>query len=67
MVDADNHYIDVSTRAAELYNSGDVNGAVAMLQGDGATAIDDLNAKRTATQQAVQTAEDALHELQEGL
>ena len=67
MVDAHNHYIDVATNAAELYNSGDTGGAVAVLQGDGTTAIDDLNAKRTATQQAVQHAEDALRELQEGL
>ena len=67
LIDAHNHYIDIANHAADLYNGGDAAGAIGLFQNDGAAAINDVNAKRTATQQAVQAAEDALHHLQEGL
>ncbi len=67
LIDAHNHYIDIANHAADLYNGGDAAGAIGLFQHDGAAAINDVNAKRTATQQAVQAAEDALHHLQEGL
>ena len=67
LIDAHNHYIDIANHAADLYNGGDSAGAIGLFQSDGAAAINDVNTKRTATQQAVQAAEDALHHLQEGL
>ena len=65
---ADSHdaYVDLLLQSAELYNDGDTPGSVALLQGDGAAALADLMAKKTETQQTVQTAEDALHQILEG-
>jgi hypothetical protein len=65
--DAHDHYTDVSNRAVDIHNAGDVAGAVALLQGEGTEAINDMNAKRTAAQQALQSAEDAVDDIQEGL
>ena len=67
LADSHNAYIDVLERSVVLYNDGDTPGSVAVLQGDGAAALSDLMAKKTETQQAVQTAEDALHQIQEAL
>ena len=67
LVDAHNNYIDIANRAVTLYDGGDTAGAAALLQGDGVTALADVNAKRTAEQQAMQAAEDALNKVQEGL
>jgi hypothetical protein len=67
LVDSRDKYIDIANQAVELFNNGDVAGSVAVLQGNGAAALDDLNAKKTAAQQAVQNAEDALHQVEEGL
>ncbi len=67
LIDVHNHYVDVLNDAIDRHNSGDISGATAVLSGDGASAIADMTAKKTATQQAVQAAQDALHEVQEGL
>ena len=66
---ADSHdaYVDLLLQSAEIYNNGDTPGSVALLQGDGAAALSELMAKKTETQQTVQTAEDALHQILEGL
>ncbi len=62
-----NAYIDILSRSVDLYNDGDTPGSVAVLQGEGATALSDLMTKKTEAQQAVQTAEEALHQIQEAL
>ncbi len=59
--------MDLLTQSVDLYNAGDTPGSVAVLTNDGAAAIADLQAKKAATQQAVQEADDALHRIQEGL
>jgi len=65
--DAHDHYVDLLTQSVDLYNAGDTPGSVAVLTNDGAGAIEDLKAKKAATQQAVQDAEDALHRIEERL
>jgi hypothetical protein len=67
LVDAHNAYIDVEDKSTNLYNSGDTAGAVSTLQSEGPSLIAALDAKQTASQQAVQAAEDALHQVQEEL
>jgi hypothetical protein len=67
LADSHNHFIDELNHAVELYNSGDFAGGAAVIQGDAATAANDVAAKKAQTQQAVQAAEDALHHLQEAL
>jgi uncharacterized protein HemX len=67
LFDAHDHYVDVLGDAIDRHNSGDIDGATAVLSGDGAATIADLSAKKTATQQAVQTAQDALHKIEEKL
>ena len=64
---AHDHYVDLLAQSVDLYNAGDTPGSVAVLTNDGAAAIADLQAKKAATQQAVQEADDALHRIQEGL
>src|SRR5690242_19238567 len=54
LYDAHDRYIAISNRAAEIYNSGDPAGTVAVLQGEGTAALDDLNAKRDAAKRAMQ-------------
>ena len=67
LFDVHDHYMAVLGDAIDRHNSGDIDGATGVLSGDGAATIADLTAKRTSTQQAVQTAQDALHKIQEGL
>ena len=67
VVDAHNRYTDISNRSVELYNNGDTAGSVTVLQNEGVGALSDLDAKKTAAEAAVKTAEDALREIKEGL
>jgi len=60
-------YLDLMSRSVDLYNAGDTPGSVAVLTGDGTTALSELTTKQTEAQQAVQAAEDTLHQIQEGL
>ena len=67
LVDAHNRYIDIANRSVDLYNNGDTGGSVAVLQNEGAGALGELNTKKDAEATVLQAAEDALHEIQEGL
>jgi hypothetical protein len=64
---AHDNFVDVLNHAAGLYNAGDIAGARSVLQNDGPPALANLQAKKAEAQQAVRSAEDALHQLQEGL
>ncbi len=65
--DSYSRYLDLMNRSVDLYNVGDTPGSVAVLTGDGTTALSELTTKQTEAQQAVQAAEDTLHQIQEGL
>lgn len=62
---AHDHFIDLLNDAIARYNAGDGAGGAAVIEGEAATAVTDLMTKKAETQQAVQAAEDALHQLQE--
>jgi hypothetical protein len=67
LYDAHDRYIEISNRSVVIYNSGDTAGTVALLQGEGTAALNEMNAKRDAAKQAVQAAEDAVAKIEEGL
>jgi hypothetical protein len=64
---AHGHFIDLLNDAIDHYNAGDDAGAVAIIQGEASTAVTDVTTKKTQVQQTVQSAEDALHQLEEAL
>jgi hypothetical protein len=64
MVMAQNSFIAVVNRAADLYNGGDHAGAAAAFRSDGAPALAAMVDKNAAVQQAYHAAKAALDRLQ---
>jgi hypothetical protein len=64
---AQNHFIEVANRAAELHNEGNEAGATALFQTDAAGALADVERESAEAQRAVEAARSALQALEEVL
>ena len=62
--DAQHHLVDVDDRAVAMFNQGNRSGATALVKGDGAAALADLDQKTTAAVKAVADAQTAVQQLQ---
>jgi hypothetical protein len=64
--DASNHAVSVLNHAADLFNTGHQSDAGALLQGDGTTALADLESKTTAVNNAYIALRDDVTDLEVG-
>ena len=62
---AQNAYADITNRAAEQYNAGDVGGATATFLGDGKTAFDQMAATVAEADRALVAVQTAIRDLEE--
>jgi hypothetical protein len=62
---AQNAYVEITNRAANQYNAGDVGGATAAFQGDGKTAFDQMVATVAEADRALVAVQTAIRELEE--
>lgn len=63
VVDANAHFTEVSNQAIQRYNTGDQAGGLATYRTDGAAAIEQLQQKVAALQQAIADEKTALEKL----
>jgi len=64
---AQNHFVDAFNRSATMHNQGDQAGATAVLNGDGAAGLAEMEAKNTALQQQLREAAAAVQRAAEAL
>lgn len=64
---AQNHFVDAFNRSASLHNQGDQAGADALLNGDVAAGVAEMDTKNAELQQQLQEAEAAVQRAAEAL
>jgi hypothetical protein len=64
---AQNHFVDAYNRSADLHNQGDESGANALINGDVAAGVAEMDTKNAELQQQLQEAEAAVQRAAEAL